>query len=103
VSGCGTTPTKSTQPSGTATPIPHQVDLSWDPPGNSPVEVIGYNIYRSIDGTSTYQRLNFSVDAETVYLDSTVQSGLSYDYFVKSVDPAGIESDPSNTIKVTIP
>jgi hypothetical protein len=54
-------------------------------------------------GSSTYQLQNSSVATETVYLDTTVQSGLSYNYFVTSVDGSGVESGPSNTVSVTIP
>jgi fibronectin type 3 domain-containing protein len=40
---------------------------------------------------------------QTTYVDSTVQSGMTYSYEVKSVDSSGVESSPSNVISVTIP
>jgi len=43
------------------------------------------------------------VDTQTTYVDSTPQSGLSYDYVVKSADASGAESAPSNVTSVTIP
>jgi hypothetical protein len=82
---------------------PHEVDLSWDAPSSSPDPVAGYNVYRSSDGGNTYQLLNSSVDNGTTYKDLLVQSKLSYDYYVASVDASGVESAPSNTIGATIP
>jgi Abnormal spindle-like microcephaly-assoc'd, ASPM-SPD-2-Hydin len=88
LSGTGTTP---------------QVDLSWDAPSSSPDPVAGYNIYRSTGGSSSYQLLNSSIDTETTYVDSTVQSGTAYTYYVESVDSSGVKSAPSNLMSVTIP
>src|ERR1035437_5144200 len=99
----------STSTNGTAviplsgTGEPHEVDLSWDAPSSSPDPVAGYNVYRSSDGGNTYQLLNSSVDNGTTYKDLLVQSKLSYDYYVASVDASGVESAPSNTIGATIP
>jgi len=87
--------------SGTGTPP--EVDLSWDAPSGSTDPVAGYNIYRSTGGSSAYQLLNSSIDTQTTYVDSTVQSGLTYDYYVESVDSSGVESAPSNQVNVTIP
>jgi hypothetical protein len=53
-------------------------------------------------GTSN-QLLNSSVDTNTTYADTTIQSGLTYDYTVRSINSSGIESSPSNSTKVTIP
>jgi hypothetical protein len=82
---------------------PHEVDLSWDAPSNSSVPVSGYHIYRATQGSSSYQLLNSSVDAQTSYTDSTGQSGAAYQYYVTTVDSAGVESGPSNSTSVTIP
>jgi hypothetical protein len=89
--------------SGTGTGEQHQVDLNWSEPSNSPVPIAGYNIYRAVGGGSAYQLMNSSVDTQTTYVDSTVQSGMTYSYEVKSVDSSGVESSPSNAISVTIP
>ena len=99
-SGCGVSTPAAQAPSDTGH---HQVDLSWDAPESSPVQVVGYHVYRAPAGSSAYQLLNTSLAVETVYLDTTVQSGLSYNYFVTSVDGSGVESGPSNTVSVTIP
>jgi hypothetical protein len=80
-----------------------EVDLSWDAPSSSADPIAGYNVYRAPSGTSAFQLLNSSGDIETTYMDSTVQSGQSYDYTVTSVDASGIESVPSNVFTVAIP
>jgi len=81
----------------------HEVDLTWDAPSSSSDPIEGYNVYRSPSGTSQFQLINSSIDVQTIYVDSTVQSGLTYDYIVKSVDYSGVESVPSNQVTVTIP
>jgi len=88
--------------SGTGTAVAHEVDLSWDAPGSSPDPVMGYNVYRSTGGGAS-QLINPSIQTPTSYVDSTVASGSSYNYIVKSVDSNGVESVPSNQITVTIP
>ena len=80
-----------------------EVELSWDAPSSSTDPVAGYNIYRSTGDSSSYQLLNSSIDTETTYVDSTVQSGTAYTYYVESVDSSGVESVPSNEVNVTIP
>jgi len=86
--------------SSTQASQPHQVQLSWNAPGTS--AIVGYNIYRAVTGVSTYALLS-SLDAQTSYTDTGVQSGSTYNYVVKSVDSTGTESAPSNSTQVTIP
>ena len=102
-SNSSTNPTATASLSGTGAAEQHQVDLNWAEPNNSPVPIAGYNIYRAVGGGSAYQLLNSSVNTQTTYVDSTVQSGMTYSYEVKSVDSSGVESSPSNVISVTIP
>jgi hypothetical protein len=89
--------------SGTGETASYAVSLSWDAPASSSDPVAGYNIYRSLSGSSAYELLNSSVDTATTYVDNTVQAGLTYDYIVESVDASGVESAPSNMIVVSIP
>ena len=64
----------------------------------------GYNVYRSPSGSSTYELVNSSVDAQAAYTDNTVQSGQTYDYIIESVDNAsGNQSAPSTMASVVIP
>lgn len=89
--------------SNSSHPPVHSVEIRWDAPESSPVPVVGFNVYRSPSGSSTYHLLNLSIDTETSYVDSTVRSGHSYDYVVESVDASGVESPPTSPVEVTIP
>jgi fibronectin type 3 domain-containing protein len=97
----GTTSTVSL--SGTGTAALHHVTLTWNAPSSTPVQVAGYNIYRATGTSTSYARLNASVDAQTSYVDSTVAAGSTYTYYIKSVDGSGVESSPSSPVTVTIP
>jgi fibronectin type 3 domain-containing protein len=88
---------------GTGVSPSFAVDLSWDAPSSSTDPVTGYDIYRSLNGTSTYQLINSSVDTQTTFTDTAVQAGQTYDYVVESVDSSGNESVPSGSFAVTIP
>ena len=81
----------------------YEVDLSWDAPTDSAVPVVGYDIYRAVSGSSSYQLLNAHVDDLASYADTTVQSGKSYTYYVVSVDAEGNHSVPSNLFSATVP
>jgi len=80
------------------------VNLSWTAPSALPNDVAGYNIYRTPGITSSgYQVLSSVPLNQTAYVDNTVQPGITYNYFVKSVDLSGVESVPSKLVSVTIP
>jgi Fibronectin type III domain len=81
----------------------HQVDLSWDAPTATSDPVAGYHVYRATSNSTSYTLLTSSVDTQTSYTDTSVVSGTSYAYQVKSVDSKGVESAPSNTTSVTVP
>jgi hypothetical protein len=81
----------------------HEVDLSWSAPSSSSTSVTGYHIYRATGSSTSFQLLNSSIDTQTSYVDSTVVSGTTYTYYVKSVDSSGTESTASNQASVTIP
>jgi hypothetical protein len=81
----------------------HSVSLGWNAPSGSSDPVVGYDIYRTPSGGTTYTLLNSSAVSGTSYVDTTVASGSTYDYMVKSVDSSGTQSVPSNIVGVTIP
>ena len=89
--------------SGTGESASPQVDLGWNAPTASSDPIVGYNIYRSAGGSSTYQLLNSSPDSQTTYVDTTVQASVTYVYFVTSVDSSGVQSTSSNEVSATIP
>jgi fibronectin type 3 domain-containing protein len=103
VSNSSTNSTAVVPLTGTGTATAYAVDLSWNAPTTSADPVAGYNVYRALSGSSTYQLLNSSVDTQTTYTDSTVQNGQVYDYIVESVDDNGNESVPTTPVAVTIP
>ncbi len=82
--------------------VTHSVDLTWSAPSTSDDPVAGYHVYRAPQG-GAFTLLNSALDTQTAYTDSTVVSGTSYTYQVKSVDAAGIESIASNQFTATIP
>lgn len=89
--------------SGTGVSATYAVDLTWDAPTSSSDPVVGYLVYRSPSGTTSYTQLNSASVAMTSYTDTTAQLGQTYDYIVESVDSSGVASSPSNTATVTIP
>ena len=89
--------------SGTPSSTPHKVQLSWNAPSATSDPIVGYKIYRATGTSTNYVSLNSSVDTQTTYTDSSVQGGNTYEYVVRSVDKAGVESSPSNPTTVTIP
>ncbi len=80
----------------------YEVQLSWTAPASSADAVASYNVYRSTGG-GAYQKLNTAVNTPTTYNDTTVQSGVTYNYEVTSVDASGVESAPSNVYTAAIP
>jgi len=81
----------------------HEVKLTWDAPASSVDPIVGFHVYRTGGTTSTYSLLQSVVATQTAYSDTTVQGGLTYNYVVRSVDDAGVESGPSNMTSVAIP
>jgi Abnormal spindle-like microcephaly-assoc'd, ASPM-SPD-2-Hydin len=85
-----------------ASGVPGKVQLSWVAPNSPNDPIVGYNVYRSGTGTG-YALLNSAIESSTSYVDSGVQSGSVYNYYVVSVDAAGDSSEPSNLTTVTVP
>jgi centrosomal CEP192-like protein len=91
------TGTSGTTPPPSAT---YQVSLNWTAPSGT---VAGYNVYRSPSGSSSYEKLNASVESQADFTDSSVRAGSSYQYYVTSVDNSGDESVPSNVATIAVP
>jgi len=89
--------------SGTGEATPYQANLTWNAPTGTSDPIAGYNVYRALSGSGSYQLLNSSVNAQTSYADATVQDGASYQYYVETVDTSGASSAPSSVISLAIP
>ena len=79
---------------------PPAVTLQWKAvttltTGQPIVGPVYYNVYRDVSGTVKYAKLNPSPLLCPAYYDNTVQSGVSYDYYVTSWTPTLGESAPS--------
>ena len=84
---------------GNAQPGPqHSVNLSWKA---STTAGVAYNVYR-IDPSGAV-KLNSAPLTQTSYVDRTVQPGQTYNYVIRAASAQGVESIPSNQVRVTIP
>jgi hypothetical protein len=86
----------------------HSVKLSWAAslPASKLARdaVVGYNIYRSTKSHDrNAKRINAAVCAGTTYTDPEVEVGKTYFYVTRGVSTKGVESGPSNEIKVVMP
>ncbi len=78
----------------------HVVDLSWT--ASTSADVVGYNVYRSSDA-ATWQKINASLIASTLYSDSTVANSTTYYYVASAVDVNGHESSKTAAVKALVP
>jgi len=65
--------------------------LAWQP--NTQGNLIGYNVYRSVAGSTEYHRINPAIVVGTTYVDDSVSPNTRYEYRVTSVGSGGMESD----------
>ena len=100
VTGCGGHVSKVSYEVVIQAAANHVVDLSWK--ASTSNDVAGYNIYRGPDG-STWEKINASLVASTLYDDSTVANGSTYYYAVTAVDINGNESCKTGAVKAVIP
>jgi hypothetical protein len=86
--------------SGSGMQSAHSVSLSWNQSSSS---VVGYNVYRGTQTGGPYTKVNPSLQAGTIYTDSSVQSGATYFYVVTALDASSQESNFSNETVAVIP
>jgi hypothetical protein len=80
---------------------PGRARLLWEPSADK--DLAGYLVYRrSADGTG-FDRLTTEPGLELEYLDSAVNSGRGYSYYVSAVDLSGNESEASESVDVEVP
>jgi len=70
------------------------VTLQWAPSLSN--GVVGYNLYRSLNSGSGYQKINSQLIAGTSLTDETIQPGVDYYYVCRAVTLEGTESINSN-------
>jgi fibronectin type 3 domain-containing protein len=102
-SNSSTNPTATISLSGTGQASAYLISLTWQAPSSPSDPIAGYHVYRSPNGSSSYELVGSVTDTQLAYSDNGVQNGQTYDYIVKSVDSSGIESVPSNTAMVAVP
>ena len=89
--------------SGTGNAIVYNVGLNWDVPTGTTDTIAGYNVYRANSGSSMYQKVSTSMATGTSFVDKTVTNGITYDYYVETVDASGMASAPSSIVAMVIP
>jgi hypothetical protein len=80
------------------------VVLTWKAPpapSDATLAVTGYLVFRSTSSTAAAQITAAPITAVT-YTDKTIAPSTTYDYYVVSVDAAGAQSAPSNTLQVIV-
>lgn len=81
----------------------HSVSLTWNAPSTSSAAVDSYQVERAVSGSTQYAVVGTTAAASTAFTDSSVASGKSYVYEVRSVDDTGNASKPSNAVTLAIP
>ncbi|HLO34186.1 MAG TPA: DNRLRE domain-containing protein [Anaerolineales bacterium] len=74
----------------------NQVNLNWTASTDN-IAVVGYQVFRNGVQIAT------TPGTSTSFVDTTTQSQMTYNYWVKAVDGVGLTSNPSNTATVTTP
>ena len=82
------------------TVLQHSVALSWKA---STSQVVGYNVYRSLQTKGPYTLLNSGRITGTAYTDLNVQGGATYYYVATAVNAQGLESAYSSQTVATVP
>jgi hypothetical protein len=85
---------------GMASSAQHSVALSWNSSGSA---VAGYNVYVGSSSAGPYSLLNSSPVPSTNYVDTSVQSGSTYYFYITSVSSSNQESAPSASVQAIVP
>lgn len=79
-----------------AEPMRNSISLTWK--RNTELDIEGYNIYRSLDGTN-YVKINSDIITDTTYVDFDASMPVWYSYYITAIDSTGYESSPSDTLE----
>lgn len=78
-----------------------QVRILWEPSEAS--DLAGYLVYRRAGDGAGFDRLTAEPGLDLEFLDTTVDSGRSYSYYVSAIDRSGNESEASETVDAEVP
>jgi hypothetical protein len=78
----------------------HSVALSWNPSSSA---VAGYNVYVGTSSRGPYSLVNTSPVPSTDYVDTNVQAGATYYFYITSVSSSYQESAPSASVQAYVP
>ncbi len=73
-------------------------ELAWD--RNVEEDIVGYRLFRSLEGEDTSTRIADLATDETTAADDAVAAGERVSYTVIAIDRDGLESDPADAIQV---
>jgi hypothetical protein len=82
--------------------VEHGVALSWDIPAQAADVVEGFAVYKKEEGQSDFVKIATVSYPETMYVDSDVEQGRAYSYYITAVDWSGNESKPSAKLTITV-
>jgi hypothetical protein len=74
----------------------HNIRLVWNKVHRD--NLIGYNVYKSLNSGQGFQKINSVPLSDTFYLDTDVLVGTDYYYMATSIDSANNESEYSNEV-----
>jgi hypothetical protein len=64
--------------------------LAWQP--STQANIVGVNLYRAVNGSTNFTKLNATPLTDRIFLDDASQYGVNYTYRVRSVNQAGNQS-----------
>lgn len=73
--------------------------LIWAP--NAEDDVVGYNIYRSLQTAEGHTKINRELVRETTYTDPDVEPGKTYYYVVTAVDSAPVPNESPRSVEAS--
>jgi hypothetical protein len=77
-----------------------ELNLEWQSPESSPEPISGYIVLRSTSAAGPFTALESSPQAQTSYLDSSVEDGSTYYYEVESVGRDDMTSVPTSAYEL---
>ena len=82
-------PASPATPTGvTATKATSGVTIKWS--ANPPIDLAGYNIYRSASATGTFAKINTALLTQLTFADTTATAGKTWYYQVTAINAAGL-------------